>query len=67
MGTIYLVRHGQASFDSADYDKLSALGQLQAAQLGACVALWHGEMAGGTHVIGVEHLRAQAPCPALPQ
>jgi broad specificity phosphatase PhoE len=35
MGTIYLVRHGQASFDSADYDKLSALGQLQAAQLGA--------------------------------
>lgn len=35
MGTIYLVRHGQASFDSADYDNLSALGQLQAAQLGA--------------------------------
>jgi len=35
MGTIYLVRHGQASFDSANYDNLSALGQLQAAQLGA--------------------------------
>ena len=35
MGTIYLVRHGQASFDSADYDQLSELGQLQAAQLGA--------------------------------
>lgn len=35
MGTIYLIRHGQASFDSADYDQLSDLGQLQAAQLGA--------------------------------
>ena len=35
MGTIYLIRHGQASFDSADYDNLSELGQLQAAQLGA--------------------------------
>ena len=35
MGTIYLVRHGQASFDNADYDNLSDLGQLQAAQLGA--------------------------------
>ncbi len=35
MGTIYLIRHGQASFDSADYDQLSELGQLQAAQLGA--------------------------------
>lgn len=29
MGTIYLVRHGQASFDSADYDNLSDLGQLR--------------------------------------
>ena len=35
MGTIYLIRHGQASFDSADYDQLSELGKLQAAQLGA--------------------------------
>lgn len=35
MGTIYLVRHGQASFDSADYDHLSDLGRIQAAQLGA--------------------------------
>ncbi|MEI7538018.1 MAG: histidine phosphatase family protein, partial [Comamonadaceae bacterium] len=26
MGTLYLVRHGQASFGAADYDKLSELG-----------------------------------------
>jgi len=26
MGTLYLVRHGQASFGAADYDNLSELG-----------------------------------------
>lgn len=35
MGTLYLIRHGQASFNAADYDQLSALGEVQAAQLGA--------------------------------
>ena len=30
MATIYLVRHGQASFGSADYDQLSSLGERQA-------------------------------------
>lgn len=35
MGTLYLVRHGQASFGSADYDNLSALGHRQAERLGA--------------------------------
>jgi len=34
MGTLYLVRHGQASFGAADYDQLSALGQRQSVQLG---------------------------------
>lgn len=34
MGTLYLVRHGQASFGSADYDQLSELGQRQAERLG---------------------------------
>ena len=34
MGTLYLVRHGQASFGAADYDQLSELGQRQAEQLG---------------------------------
>ena len=35
MGTIYLVRHGQASFGAADYDQLSALGLQQAHRLGS--------------------------------
>lgn len=35
MGTLYLVRHGQASFGSANYDELSALGWQQARRLGA--------------------------------
>lgn len=38
MGLIYLVRHGQAAFGSADYDQLSDLGELQARQLGAWFA-----------------------------
>ena len=33
MGLLTLVRHGQASFLQADYDKLSALGEAQAAKL----------------------------------
>jgi broad specificity phosphatase PhoE len=35
MGTLYLVRHGQASFGAADYDQLSELGQRQSQRLGA--------------------------------
>ena len=34
MGTLYLVRHGQASFGSANYDQLSPLGQQQCQRLG---------------------------------
>ena len=34
MGTLYLVRHGQASFGAADYDNLSELGQKQSTRLG---------------------------------
>jgi len=34
MGTLYLVRHGQASFGADDYDQLSALGQQQSQRLG---------------------------------
>lgn len=34
MPTLYLVRHGQASFGAADYDNLSALGHAQALALG---------------------------------
>jgi broad specificity phosphatase PhoE len=34
MGTLYLVRHGQASFGAADYDNLSDLGHHQSLRLG---------------------------------
>lgn len=34
MGTLYLVRHGQASFGTNDYDRLSELGHRQAVRLG---------------------------------
>jgi len=34
MGTLYLVRHGQASFGADDYDQLSELGWRQARRLG---------------------------------
>ena len=34
MGTLYLVRHGQASFGADDYDVLSELGMRQAVRLG---------------------------------
>lgn len=35
MGTLHLVRHGQASFGAADYDQLSPLGAEQCRRLGA--------------------------------
>ncbi len=52
MGQLLLVRHGQASFGGDDYDVLSALGERQAAVLGASFAargvfpsaLLHGRM-----------------------
>ena len=34
MSILYLIRHGQASAGTADYDRLSELGQTQAAMLG---------------------------------
>lgn len=33
MATIYLIRHGQASFGAENYDKLSPLGERQASIL----------------------------------
>lgn len=38
MGQVVLVRHGQASFGTADYDHLSTTGERQAAILGAAFA-----------------------------
>jgi broad specificity phosphatase PhoE len=38
MGSLTLVRHGQASFGAANYDQLSNLGELQSVRLGAYLA-----------------------------
>ncbi len=38
MGTLYLVRHGQASFGANDYDHLSELGAKQSVRLGQYLA-----------------------------
>lgn len=38
MSTLYLVRHGQASFGTDDYDRLSAIGREQAQALGSYFA-----------------------------
>lgn len=38
MGSLYLVRHGQASFGADDYDQLSALGAVQCRLLGEHLA-----------------------------
>src|SRR3569832_2362755 len=38
MATVLLIRHGQASYDQADYDKLSPRGIEQARTLGAWLA-----------------------------
>ncbi len=38
MGTVYLIRHGQASYGEADYDRLSTRGQEQARALGRWMA-----------------------------
>lgn len=43
MGTLYLVRHGQASFGAADYDQLSELGQRQSVRLGEYLRTRHGD------------------------
>ena len=41
MGSIYLVRHGQASFGTDDYDRLSDLGRLQAQLAGEYLGAAH--------------------------
>jgi broad specificity phosphatase PhoE len=38
MAVVYLIRHAQASFGARDYDKLSELGEQQAAVLGKALA-----------------------------
>lgn len=40
LATLYLVRHGQASFGKKNYDQLSDIGEQQAAAAGASLAQW---------------------------
>ena len=50
MASLYLIRHGQASFGSANYDQLSALGQRQADESGrffAEIELHFGQAVSG--------------------
>jgi broad specificity phosphatase PhoE len=50
VGTLYLIRHGQASYGEADYDRLSTLGQDQAHAVGRWLAttridaIYHGPL-----------------------
>lgn len=56
MGTLYLVRHGQASFGADDYDQLSPLGERQCEALGA----WFRERGIAFEAALVGSLRRQA-------
>ena len=50
MASLYLIRHGQASFGSANYDQLSPLGQRQADVSGrffADIGLHFGQAVSG--------------------
>lgn len=57
MPTIYLIRHGQASFGQQNYDQLSDLGKQQAAHLGAA---WKQRLPGFDGVaLGTMHRHQQ--------
>ena len=47
MGTLYLIRHGQASYGEPDYDRLSARGVEQALAIGR----WPAERAVRTGIV----------------
>jgi len=72
MGQVYLVRHGQASFGSRDYDRLSPLGEEQSRMLGHWFATadlsFDRVVTGGLrrHVQTAEAFLAARPDPALP-
>lgn len=71
MSRILLVRHGQASWGSADYDVLSAVGGQQARLLGADLAgrgvrpdlVLHGAMTRQRETAGLVAEAAGWPCP----
>ena len=62
MGKIFLIRHGQASFGSADYDRLSSTGEEQARLLGLHLK---GRQIVPTHVVSgtlLRHRQTAAAC-----
>ncbi|MDE2156020.1 MAG: histidine phosphatase family protein [Xanthomonadaceae bacterium] len=56
MGSLLLIRHGQACFGSADYDRLSPLGELQSQRLGQ----WLKQAGQAPDLIAVGPLRRHA-------
>ncbi len=72
VSTLYLIRHGQASYGAADYDHLSARGRQQAAALGAYVArtpvdaLYAGPLRRQRDTATILHGAAAAAGHALP-
>jgi broad specificity phosphatase PhoE len=57
MGTLYLVRHGQASFGADDYDQLSPLGHQQSVRLGEYFA--HRGLRFDAAIVGTLRRHAQ--------
>lgn len=62
MGTIHLVRHGQASFGAADYDQLSPLGEEQARSLGQWVSDCGGSLTAIVTGTQKRHLQSAEAC-----
>lgn len=77
MSVLYLLRHGQASFGQADYDRLSPLGARQAGLAGSYLrgqgleldAVYCGSLARQRHTADalLEGLASRAPLAVLPQ
>jgi broad specificity phosphatase PhoE len=73
MGTLYLVRHGQASFGAEDYDQLSALGTRQCQALGQWFAargiVFEGVLRGTLrrHVQSLAAITSGLDAAALPE
>ena len=64
MGTIHLVRHGQASFGAADYDQLSSLGEEQARSLGRWISDCGGSLPAIATGTQKRHLQSATACAA---
>ena len=72
MSVIYLIRHGQASFGTDNYDQLSAVGREQSAILGSYFAalgepihrIYTGTLATTARDRAARRRRARAECPA---